>query len=340
MTDFREGIEIEVEAVEDKMVIVKPEKFKDLVLTIVDEHFICLGKKSEDIRLAGLLSTQQAFETPDPLVKQELELYGIKDTIDIPGENNLSIVLNPLVHFGFITAPTKLSNMAAYIGKITKIPKIIDERILEHIIPLTEEEAKNIYNHEYKPQILKELLDEKKQTVEKNEEIICDVIGCIGNIGHIQCMCNWCKYYMSYVSDEETLLEKRDNSTELSDDTMFCGMCLICKISDCNKITKMFDRDVVELQNNENNGWGILYVMTDINIPDVSIRYFPKIYDIKLCSEEKLDMRDNLPTIMFEKFTAVISKNSSNSLLHIENKNSRFITWNNILKITTPNLRY
>lgn len=356
MTDQKSDTKLEVDDVGERMVIRKPIKFNGFVLTKIDKYYICLGKIPKDKTHLPLQSPNRSTRSaspeddneyylkyPDRLTddeKKELESLNIKDIIDISGENNLAIVLNPKAHFGFVLAPTKLSNTSVCIGKILKIPSVLDESLLSTVEPLTDEDSKNIFEYAYAPSVLKELLSEKKKPIEKKDEIICDVIGCVGNLGHIQCMCNWCKYYMTYGSDEETLIEMREGSeedSEDSDDTMFCGMCLICRMEDCDRIMKMFHKHTVELQNSKDSKWGILYVQTDLLVPDVSISYFPKIYDIDLLPREKLDMSRDLSKITFEKFTATITKNSDNSMPHIMKKNSRFITWDNILKITGTN---
>ena len=164
--------------------------------------------------------------------------------------------------------------------------------------------------------------------------------GCIANVGHIQCMCHWCGQYATYhLTKEEDILNYRygdpmptdDDLKEYSADTMNCAMCIICQQNDAFKITELCtgNEHIAEIQS-EDDKWCVMYIKTDMIVPDVCIKYFPPIYNVELRPKIQLDMDKRIDECIFEHFTARLSMVCN--ALHVEKRNSRFIQWDQIIK--------
>lgn len=175
--------------------------------------------------------------------------------------------------------------------------------------------------------------------IHKNNFLEMDMYGCIANVGHIQCMCHWCNIYGHYYDKIKNdilsyryadLIPSKNEINEFSEDTMTCAMCIICKTIDAKMLIDLCNKNkhIIEIQN-ENENWSIAYIKTDMIIPDVCIKYFPSIYNIKLVQKENLDMCECIDKCVFEHFTARLSL--INDAFHIDKKNSRFCVWNQII---------
>lgn len=168
-----------------------------------------------------------------------------------------------------------------------------------------------------------------------------EMYGCIANVGHIQCMCHWCGQYATYYdTKEEDIWSYRYNDTqpteedltEYSTDTMNCAMCIVCRLEDAYKILELCHEDdqIADIQT-DNGSWCIMYIKTNLIVPDVCIKYLPPIYNVEFRPKDELDMGHAIDQCTFEHFTARVSLMTDS--LQIEKKNTRFVPWEQIANI-------